>query len=89
MSTELSPQQERTFQRAARQRVWSSQLDEILVPSQQTASVDCAICLEPIVSHDVALPCKHRFHKPCAKRWLLLKPSCPLCNGEVTPQLPE
>ena len=82
MSTELTPQQERTFERAARQRVWSSQLDEILVATH-ASGVDCAICFEAIDCNEAALPCKHRFHKACAKRWLLLKPSCPLCKQEV------
>lgn len=36
--------------------------------------VECAICREELVLNDKMqeLPCKHTFHPPCVKPWLVL-----------------
>lgn len=46
--------------------------DEILAKLGHDA--DCAICKENLVSGDKMqeLPCKHTFHPPCLKPWLVL-----------------
>ena len=45
----------------------------------------CAICLETNLKGEVVeLPCKHYFHKNCAKGWLLEKSTlCPMCKKSV------
>lgn len=47
----------------------------------------CAICLDSfaysIHTPIVRLPCKHRFHRQCIRKWFRTgKPSCPLCQWD-------
>lgn len=43
--------------------------------------ITCAICLEP-TRHTTVLPCAHRFHRACIRRWAMSSqaPQCPLCR---------
>ncbi|ORX71810.1 hypothetical protein DL89DRAFT_265526 [Linderina pennispora] len=46
----------------------------------------CAICLAEIAYQEVMmeLPCRHRFHYDCIRKWLTTKSEqCPLCKGSV------
>jgi len=43
----------------------------------------CAICLsepEKDVQFSEFISCKHKFHKDCLKKWLLIKMRCPTCR---------
>ncbi|KAG6468202.1 hypothetical protein ZIOFF_072774 [Zingiber officinale] len=42
----------------------------------------CSICLEDfgMMTPVLAMPCSHRFHAPCLKKWLERSYSCPLCR---------
>lgn len=56
------------------------------LPSEWT----CSICLEDADNCQnklrvVVLPCSHRFHTRCIRRWLRRgSPTCPLCNWDVS-----
>ncbi len=61
----------------------------------------CTVCLEPFIKGDriIILPCLHRFHLMCCKKWWVpklhssfedpfsssdrSKPTCPTCKGDV------
>lgn len=47
----------------------------------------CAICLDEFAPRDgcAHLPCstQHAFHEACARRWLAVNASCPLCTRRV------
>lgn len=48
--------------------------------------VSCVICMDNINKKSAcALPCGHLFHFDCVNRWLMEKPSCPMCKHSVTP----
>jgi hypothetical protein len=40
----------------------------------------CCICIDFIVEGDFSLPCNHRFHMNCIKKWIQKSKACPLCN---------
>ena len=43
---------------------------------------ECIICLENINQNDLTLPCMHRFHKECVKKWHNESKNlwCPVCK---------
>lgn len=45
----------------------------------------CVICLEEWLKGDMAteLPCKHKYHFECVKKWLGIHATCPLCRYEM------
>jgi len=50
-----------------------------------SALLECAICMESF-EEGVAvrtLPCMHRYHVPCADRWLARNPECPICKHRL------
>ena len=45
---------------------------------------ECSICLTNNTNNDWCnLPCDHSLHSECAKKWISLKNTCPLCRYEV------
>lgn len=51
-------------------------------PSTPMSHRECTICLETYREYDTQtfLPCCHRFHAHCAKRWLARRSECPVCS---------
>lgn len=50
----------------------------------------CAICLDALAGVETSdLECRHRYHAPCIRRWLLEHGSCPLCRMDVPLVLAE
>lgn len=47
--------------------------------SQET----CIICLGDRDGLIARLPCGHEFHEACLMRWLVVKPTCPMCRDLV------
>jgi hypothetical protein len=47
--------------------------------------VSCCICLEHLSIGEFAtnLPCAHKFHTSCIRRWLQQSRTCPLCMSIV------
>ncbi|XP_010235924.1 probable E3 ubiquitin-protein ligase RHY1A isoform X2 [Brachypodium distachyon] len=52
---------------------------------QQQEEEECAVCLEDFRAGDLLarLPCAHRFHWPCAVRWVRAASRCPVCRAAV------
>jgi len=52
---------------------------------------DCCICLEKITPQcrRVRIPCQHRFHQDCIKKWLKQDTRCPLCRQETNKKKPR
>jgi len=45
----------------------------------------CSICLERLdEQHLQIMPCRHRFHIPCIRNWLMVREVCPNCR-EIVP----
>ncbi|KAL0720454.1 hypothetical protein Bca4012_035053 [Brassica carinata] len=56
---------------------------------EETAAVECAVCLSVLEEQDTAreLPsCKHVFHVDCVDTWLTTCSTCPVCRTEVQPR---
>lgn len=50
----------------------------------QRKTEDCVICLEETNDY-VQLPCHHKFHLDCIKKWLIRdNKTCPTCRAEIT-----
>ena len=45
--------------------------------------MDCSICACPM-ENKKSLPCGHSFCSVCIARWLVSKPTCPLCRTDCT-----
>lgn len=45
----------------------------------------CTICSDDIENNQdiIELKCKHIFHPNCIEEWVMYKPECPVCRGEV------
>ncbi|CAM0955538.1 unnamed protein product [Alopecurus aequalis] len=58
----------------------------LALPTAAGDGTPCAICREEMVPRrDVCVlrPCGHRFHWPCALRWLARRNTCPCCRAEL------
>eukprot|EP00438_Fugacium_kawagutii_P025330 Skav230905 [mRNA] locus=scaffold3693:70899:71363:- [translate_table: standard] len=83
LSRELCPQQKevlRASQELHRRMAIVEDMLQDVPPSQEPCS--CAICHEEGGEEEAQLPCGHRFHKACVRKWLGFEHlRCPLCNG--------
>lgn len=54
-------------------------------PLSETKNESCPVCLEDFQDKDVLAicACGHVFHKKCLKKWLMVKPTCPMCMSLV------
>ena len=61
---------------------------EMLVSSTLSLPLDvaCCICLEQLDAGHVVtnLPCTHKFHTTCIRKWLQRSRCCPLCISTIT-----
>ena len=60
----------------------------VRIPTDETVHSTngmCACCLEDYRNGDLLkiLPCTHKLHDLCITDWLLIKSTCPVCNGMV------
>ena len=56
-------------------------LKSILISNKN--KIECGICLDYVNDTGYQLDCKHIYHKDCIKKWIKIKPSCPLCREEL------
>lgn len=44
----------------------------------------CVICIQDPKPEDEwsTLPCNHKFHPECIRKWLVLNPTCPTCRAD-------
>ncbi|XP_061993964.1 E3 ubiquitin-protein ligase MPSR1-like [Rosa rugosa] len=52
---------------------------------------ECIICLDGLKVGDEAkeMPCKHRFHGACIKKWMGMSTLCPLCRFSLPAESEE
>lgn len=53
------------------------------VASATAEDAECCVCMEalaPLNGGVVALPCQHAMHRECARKWLRVNASCPVCR---------
>ncbi|KAK1696650.1 hypothetical protein QYE76_013347 [Lolium multiflorum] len=59
----------------------------VALPTAGGDGTPCAICREEMAPGRrgvcVLRPCAHRFHWPCALRWLARRNTCPCCRAEL------
>lgn len=72
----------------AQTRWVASQFGDVVEGKMMPDEWACSICLEECEETQrlrvIVLPCNHRFHSRCLKRWLRRgSPTCPLCNFDV------
>eukprot|EP00438_Fugacium_kawagutii_P001442 Skav211859 [mRNA] locus=scaffold1431:4472:4933:- [translate_table: standard] len=84
VTRELCPKQReilRASQELHRRRAIVEEMLQDVPPAQEPCS--CAICHEQNTEEEAQLPCGHRFHKACVKKWLITGHlRCPLCNSQ-------
>eukprot|EP00931_Biecheleriopsis_adriatica_P008798 TRINITY_DN10992_c0_g1_i1.p1 TRINITY_DN10992_c0_g1~~TRINITY_DN10992_c0_g1_i1.p1 ORF type:complete len:377 (-),score=68.09 TRINITY_DN10992_c0_g1_i1:47-1144(-) len=53
--------------------------------AEDESAGECSVCMEGFVQGQElrVLPCLHRFHRSCIDRWILQRPTCPLCQHEL------
>ncbi|XP_042512265.1 E3 ubiquitin ligase BIG BROTHER-related-like [Macadamia integrifolia] len=53
--------------------------------SKKEKTEECVICLASYKNRVklITLPCKHRYHAKCIKKWLKTNKACPVCSEEV------
>merc|ERR1712216_593078 len=70
------------------QRLSVAKFEETEVASQE---LSCSICLSDFEANDQVrkLPCSHYFHVACIDGWLRISRACPMCNADVSAQLPD
>ncbi|CAD5206553.1 unnamed protein product [Bursaphelenchus okinawaensis] len=64
----------------------------IKIKGLRTAAMDelkdnrdvCAICFGEFTYSALITPCKHVFHGFCLKKWLFVRPVCPLCYTDLS-----
>lgn len=44
---------------------------------------DCVICMDGSYDKKYTLPCNHKFHYVCIKKWIEKNPSCPCCRRHI------
>ncbi|GMI87390.1 hypothetical protein HRI_002408300 [Hibiscus trionum] len=47
---------------------------------------ECVVCLEEWKPREVVkeMPCKHKFHDGCIKKWLVIHGACPVCRYKMS-----
>lgn len=46
-------------------------------------TTSCRICISDRMSSKILLPCGHKFHFSCLKKWFKKSNKCPLCNQPI------
>lgn len=59
-----------------------AQIDRLCPETKLTEKDECAICWEQMPMASV-LPCQHRFHRDCLRRWVKDQSTCPTCRRPI------
>ncbi|KAI6173453.1 RING-type domain-containing protein [Aphelenchoides besseyi] len=58
--------------------------DTSISPQKKSKSeLKCAICLSPCDNPTLLDGCSHKFCYECIEKWMLQKPTCPLCKNPI------
>ena len=65
----------------------AAQADKSMSAEGREVDEECAVCMEIMDALSLCtLPCTHRFHVECLKKWRSFgNPTCPLCRDELPP----
>jgi len=65
----------------------AAQADKSMSAEGREVDEECAVCMEIMDPLSLCtLPCTHRFHVECLKKWRSFgNPTCPLCRDELPP----
>eukprot|EP00438_Fugacium_kawagutii_P034651 Skav201617 [mRNA] locus=scaffold5983:14727:15335:- [translate_table: standard] len=85
LSRKLSPGQQEVLRSSLEVHRRTAIVEEMLQDVHGAEEpCSCAICLEETRKEEAQLPCGHRFHKECLKKWLIFEHlRCPLCNSPL------
>ena len=53
---------------------------------ERLSGVSCSVCFSDILSNERVVNmkyCRHVFHSDCIKKWMKVKPECPICRKNV------
>jgi len=55
-------------------------------PGKAASGAECPICCGSLADSRSlrAPPCRHTFHQECLQKWLLRRPTCPVCRYDLT-----
>lgn len=80
---QLTEMQAWAVERALAKKKLSQDIDTVLIEAPPDHEEACSICHEGMTCEVVRLPCQHRFHGACVKKWLMQHQRCPLCNHQL------
>eukprot|EP00438_Fugacium_kawagutii_P018836 Skav210764 [mRNA] locus=scaffold3955:45994:46593:+ [translate_table: standard] len=84
LSRELCPKQQEVLRSSLELHRRRAVVDHMLEDVHGVEEpCSCAICLEKGGEEEAQLPCGHRFHKACIRKWLVFEHlRCPMCNSQ-------
>eukprot|EP00438_Fugacium_kawagutii_P024271 Skav206665 [mRNA] locus=scaffold56:80774:81388:+ [translate_table: standard] len=88
LSRELSAKQQEVLRSSQELHRRRAVVEDMLQDVHGEEPCSCAICLEDRreEEEEAQLPCGHRFHKACVRKWLIYEHlRCPMCNSGPDP----
>eukprot|EP00438_Fugacium_kawagutii_P001883 Skav221265 [mRNA] locus=scaffold1935:29276:29719:- [translate_table: standard] len=81
LNRELGPQQQEVLRASLQLHRRRAIVEDMLQDVHGEEPCFCAICHDEGGEEEAQLPCGHRFHKACVKKWLITQHlRCPMCN---------
>jgi len=92
INKELTEEQQWALQKSMQQQKVADAIDRVIEDVHpKSCDETCCICHDDMDANSavVRLPCKHRFHRTCATKWLVRRQRCPLCNHHLSLDLDD
>eukprot|EP00438_Fugacium_kawagutii_P002830 Skav214116 [mRNA] locus=scaffold1185:403571:404359:- [translate_table: standard] len=86
LTRELCPKQRALLRSSLELYRRTAIVEELLKEHVAEEPCSCCICHEENTEEEAQLPCGHRFHRACVRKWLISgRLRCPLCNHSFEP----